>query len=304
MGMTSTTLSQSRTASQALKHILLRVRAYWTLIKDLQTGLLLVTAAAGYLSGCCLNLQAGSMAALMSSLFLAVSGSTVLNMVFDRDLDARMERTARRPLPAGVISPWEAWLLGGLLTVGGLSWSFSLDPFYGCVVAGGVVLDVLVYTIWLKRRTPYSILFGGISGGMPILAGRVLATGQLDAIGVLLAAAILLWIPTHIMTFHIKYQQDYASAGVPTFPSVHGISVTRTLIAVSTIGTVVVLVAAGHLLSMSIPALIALGFVGLLLVGLVAANLVRPTQFLNFVLYKGASIYMLLAMMVFILGGI
>jgi hypothetical protein len=94
-----------------------------------------------------------------------------------------------------------------------------------------VVLDVLVYTIWLKRRTPYSILFGGISGGMPILAGRVLATGQLDAIGVLLAAAILLWIPTHIMTFHIKYQQDYASAGVPTFPSVHGISVTRTLIA-------------------------------------------------------------------------
>ena len=302
--MTSTTLSQSRTASQALKHILLRVRAYWTLIKDLQTGLLLVTAAAGYLSGCCLNLQAGSMAALMGSLFLAVSGSTVRNMVFDRDLDARMERTARRPLPAGVISPWEAWLLGGLLTVGGLSWSFSLDPFYGCVVAGGVVLDVLVYTIWLKRRTPYSILFGGISGGMPILAGRVLATGQLDAIGVLLAAAILLWIPTHIMTFHIKYQQDYASAGVPTFPSVHGISVTRTLIAVSTIGTVVVLVAAGHLLSMSIPALIALGFVGLLLVGLVAANLVRPTQFLNFVLYKGASIYMLLAMMVFILGGI
>lgn len=302
--MTSTTLSQSRTASQALKHILLRVRAYWTLIKDLQTGLLLVTAAAGYLSGCCLNLQAGSMAALMSSLFLAVSGSTVLNMVFDRDLDARMERIARRPLPASVISPWEAWLLGGLLTVGGLSWSFSLDPFYGCVVAGGVVLDVLVYTIWLKRRTPYSILFGGISGGMPILAGRVLATGQLDAIGVLLAAAILLWIPTHIMTFHIKYQQDYASAGVPTFPSVHGISVTRTLIAVSTIGTVVVLVAAGHLLSMSIPALIALGFVGLLLVGLVAANLVRPTQFLNFVLYKGASIYMLLAMMVFILGGI
>lgn len=302
--MTSTTLSQSRTASQALKHILLRVRAYWTLIKDLQTGLLLVTAAAGYLSGCCLNLQAGSMAALMGSLFLAVSGSTVLNMVLDRDLDARMERIARRPLPASVISPWEAWLLGGLLTVGGLSWSFSLDPFYGCVVAGGVVLDVLVYTIWLKRRTPYSILFGGISGGMPILAGRVLATGQLDAIGVLLAAAILLWIPTHIMTFHIKYQQDYASAGVPTFPSVHGISVTRTLIAVSTIGTVVVLVAAGHLLSMSIPALIALGFVGLLLVGLVAANLVRPTQFLNFVLYKGASIYMLLAMMVFILGGI
>ena len=302
--MTSTTLSQSRTASQALKHILLRVRAYWMLIKDLQTGLLLVTAAAGYLSGCCLNLRAGSMAALMGSLFLAVSGSTVLNMVFDRDLDAHMERTARRPLPAGVISPWEAWLLGGLLTVGGLSWSFSLDPFYGCVVAGGVVLDVLMYTIWLKRRTPYSVLFGGISGGMPILAGRVLATGQLDAIGVLLAAAILLWIPTHIMTFHIKYQQDYASAGVPTFPSVHGISVTRTLIAVSTIGTVVVLVAAGHLLSMSIPALIALGFVGLLLIGLVAANLVRPTQFLNFVLYKGASIYMLLAMMVFILGGI
>ncbi len=302
--MTSSAYSRSQTAKITHQGLIHSLRNYWLLIKDLQTGLLLVTAAAGYFSGCCLNLEAGSLGALLGSLFLAVSGSTVLNMAIDRDIDACMTRTCQRPLPAGLIASWKAWLLGALLTAGGMIWAISLGWLYAGVVAAGVVLDVLVYTVWLKRRTPFSILFGGISGGMPILAGRVLATGKIDPIGLLLAFAILLWIPTHIMTFNIKYQKDYAAAGIPTFPSTYGVPTTRVLIALSTLLTVAALLLAGFWLQISLPVLITLAGLGILMMLLVAASIIIRTRMLNFVLYKGASIFMLLSMILLILGGI
>ena len=112
-----------------------------------------------------------------------------------------------------------------------MGWAVLLSPLYGLVVFAGLFFDVVVYTIWLKRRTPYSIIIGGLSGGMPVLAGRALAVGQIDAVGMLLALAVLFWIPTHIMTFSIRHKEDYASAGVPTFPSAYGVAATRTIIA-------------------------------------------------------------------------
>jgi len=277
---------------------------YFRLIKSLQTALLLVTAAAGYVSGCCFNLTAASLAAMLGSLFLAVSGSTVLNMVWDRDIDARMGRTARRPLPSVQISASEGWLLGGLMTGAGLAWAAAIQPAFALVVLAGVVFDVLVYTMLLKRRTPYSIIIGGLSGGMPVLAGRVLAAGQLDLVGVTLALGVLLWIPTHIMTFSIKYQHDYARAGVPTFPAVYGEGVTRRLIALSTLLAVSAFFAAGHLIGLSLPLLAGLGLLGALLTSLVTISIVRPHPRLNFALYKGASIYMLASMLLLIIGGV
>ena len=83
----------------------------------------------------------------------------------------------------------------------------------------GLFFDVVIYTLWLKRRTPWSIVWGGISGGMPILAGRVLAVGRIEWIGVVLALAVLFWIPTHILTFSMRYREDYANAGIPTIPA-------------------------------------------------------------------------------------
>lgn len=280
-----------------------RLRLYLQLIKSLQTALLLVTAAAGYISGCCFNLTAASLAAMLGSLFLAVSGSTVLNMVWDRDIDARMGRTARRPLPAGLICAREGWLLGGALTGAGLLWAAAIQPGFALVVLAGVVFDVLVYTMLLKRRTPHSIIIGGLSGGMPVLAGRVLAAGRLDAVGVLLALGVLLWIPTHILTFSIKYQHDYARAGVPTFPAVYGVTVTRRLIALSTLLAVSVFFTAGHLIGLSLPLLAGLGLLGALLTALVTISILRPHPRLNFVLYKGASVYMLASMLLLIIGG-
>jgi len=93
----------------------------------------------------------------------------------------------------------------------------------------------VIYTLWLKRRTAWSIVWGGISGAMPILAGRVLATGHIDLVGILLALAILFWIPTHTLTFSIKFREDYSNAGIPTFPSTYGETFTRATIAISSV---------------------------------------------------------------------
>ncbi len=281
-----------------------RLRQFSALIKSLQTGLLLVTAAAGYVSGCCLNFSTGSLIELLGSLFLAVSGSTVLNMAVDRDIDARMARTARRPLPAGEILPGQAWALGILLTACGLGWSVLIDPRYAVVVLAGVFFDVGVYTSVLKRRTPYSILIGGLSGGMPVLAGRVLATGRADVVGWLLALGVLLWIPTHILTFQIKYQSDYAQVGVPTVPEVFGLRTTRKVIAVSTILAAVTLFSAAWLTGLENGLLAMLGAAGMLLSVLVFVGMMRPGLWVNLALYKSASVYMLVVMILLIVGGL
>ena len=201
--------------------------------------MLLITGLAGYVSGHPSRPTWTAVLALLGSLFLTVGGSTVLNMVIDRDIDERMGRTRDRPIPAGLVTPVEGLILGTAMVALGLLWASRLSARYGATVAAGMLVDVLVYTCWLKRRTAWSIIWGGIAGGMPVLAGRVLATGRIDAIGIWLALSVLLWIPTHMMTFGIKYANDYAAAGVPIFPSRYGITVTRVVIGISTCGAAV-----------------------------------------------------------------
>lgn len=302
--MSELTLPAASRHASPLSRIITRFSYYWILIKDLQTGLLLVTAAAGYASGCCTNLTQTCLLGLMGSLFFAVGGCTILNMAFDRDIDALMHRTANRPLPSGKIKAREAWIIGGLMTAFGLTWALLLEPLYGMTVAGGVALNALVYTVWLKRRTPFAILIGGMAGGMPALAGRVLATGQIDLTGLLLALAVLMWIPTHIMTFTIKYQEDYARAGIPTFPAAYGVRTTRRIIAVSSILVVAVLQWAAYRIGVPQGTFTGLALLGGAMVGLTALSMLRQTRALNFALYKGASIYLLMAMILFVAGGL
>lgn len=274
-----------------------RLRAYWTLVKSLQTGLLLITALAAYLSARCPVTTWETLLAVTGSMFLAISGSTVLNMVYDRDIDAKMKRACHRPLPAGQITVVEALLLGLTLSIAGVGWAFWLSPLYGAVICAGLFFDVVVYTIWLKRRTPYSIIIGGLSGGMPALAGRTLAVGEIDAIGLLLAFAVLLWIPTHIMTYNIKYADDYRRADVPTFPSTYGMHATRIIITLSSIGaaSAITLAALGIGMNWGYLRLLVVLSGGLLCLS--AACVLRPSERLNLGLFKYASVYMLGSMM-------
>ncbi len=212
-----------------------KLRLYWQLTKSLQTGLLVFTGLAGYMSARCPIFHLPTLAGLFLSLAAAISGSTILNMWWDRDIDARMSRTCNRPLANGQIPPGEALAVGLALSILGVGLAAAMDLLYGVIVFAGLFFDVVVYTMWLKRRTCWSIVWGGIAGGMPILAGRALGLGFVDEIGILLSIGILFWIPTHILSFSMRYYDDYQAAGVPTFPSTYGFGFTRVMITLSSI---------------------------------------------------------------------
>lgn len=274
-----------------------KLAIFLPLIKSLQTGLLLSTGLAGYMSARCPVFHPATVVGLAVSLFLAIAGSTILNMWWDRDIDAKMGRTQKRPLSTGEISEQDALRLGLILSVLGVGMAVAMDALYGLIVFAGLFFDVVIYTIWLKRRTCWSIVWGGISGGMPILAGRALGLGYIDWIGIMLSMSVLFWIPTHIMTFSMRYFNDYRTAGVPTFPSRYGFSATRIIIALSSI------LAA---LSMGVAALgigMAFGYLGILIVlslillTLAGISIFKPNERLNFGLFKFASVYMLSSML-------
>lgn len=278
-----------------------KVRLYWSLIKSLQSGLLLVTGIAGYLSAHA-GLHARDFGQMLVSLFLAISGSTILNMWWDRDIDARMRRTHMRPTPAGYVSPTEVFVLGTLVSLIGLTAAFLLDVRYGLVVFAGWFFDVVVYSVWLKRRTCWSIVWGGIAGAMPILAGRVLAVHTLDGIGLVLAASVLFWIPTHTLTFSLKFFDDYRAAGIPTFPSTYGGRFTRLTIAFSSVLAGLAMSTAAIWIGTAEGILALIFFLSAVLLFLAAFVVYRPSDRMNLRLYRYASIYMLSTMLLLIPG--
>jgi protoheme IX farnesyltransferase len=250
----------------------------------------------GYLSVKHTNFEVAEFIALTISLGLAISGSTVLNMWYDRDIDSQMKRTCWRPLPAGKVRPNDVLMLGLFLSFCGVSWAVSLSKLYGLVVFAGLFFDLIVYTMWLKRRTAWSIVWGGISGGMPILAGRTLGLGQLDWIGILLALAVLFWIPTHIMTFCMRYYDDYCTAKIPTFPWRYGFQVTRLVMSLSSILAALCIAMAAFCIRLGTGFLQALLALSGILILLAATSMVKSSEKLNFGLFKYASVYMLGAM--------
>jgi len=278
-----------------------KMKLYWPLIKGLQTGLLLATGVAGYMSARCPVFNIGTILGLSGSLFLSISGSTVLNMWWDRDIDSMMKRTKKRPISQGSISPGEALRLGLVLSVLGAGWAVSMDPLFGLVVFAGLFFDVLIYSMWLKRRTCWGIIWGGVSGAMPILAGRVLGVGGFDWIGITLALGILFWIPTHTLTFSMKFYDDYKAAGVPTFPSTYGFAFTRHTIAISSILAALAMGLAAFGIGMAWGFLRLLGVLSAGLLLLAIAITFRPSERINFSLFKYASIYMLAAMILVVI---
>ena len=280
-----------------MKKVWIRLKHYWPLIKSMQTALLTVTGIAGYMSARCPFTHWTTMTGLIFSLLLSISGSTVLNMWYDRDIDSVMNRTHHRPIASGIVSAKEALCLGMLLSAAGVGLAALLSPLYGLLIFGGIFFDVILYTILLKRRTCWSVVWGGIAGGMPILAGRALGMGSVDGIGIMLALAVLLWIPTHILTFSMRYREDYAAAGIPTFPSTYGDQTTRAIIAIASMLAAVVMGGAAILIGVRQGSLHLLGILsgGLLVMALLM--LLKPSSRLNFHLFKYASVYMLASML-------
>jgi protoheme IX farnesyltransferase len=277
---------------------------YWPLIKSRQTFLLTLTGAAGYLCRLSPPLDWMLFLGLVVSLLLTISGCTVFNMLFDRDIDRKMVRTRLRPLATGQVSPSTAMIMGLVLTITGLLLAGALSRLYFGILLVGIGLNVLVYTLWLKRRSAWSILWGGLAGGMPILAGNALAVGRIDTLGVLLALVIVCWIPSHNLTLSTLYQADYLEAGIPTFITNYGATAVKLLVTCSSLLVALLIMLVSTQLGFSKLVLAFMFATSLGLVGLSVFSWTNSSQKLTAFMYKYSSLYMLVSMLVLSFSGL
>jgi protoheme IX farnesyltransferase len=167
---------------------------------------------------------------------LGAGAAGALNQWYESDIDAVMKRTAGRPLPAGRMERQAALHFGvGLSAFSVILMGLALNVAAATILAVSILFYVLVYTVWLKRRTPQNIVVGGAAGAFPPLIGWAAATGQVAVLPVLLFMFVFLWTPPHFWALAMFVKTDYANAGVPMLPVVAGEKVTRRQIGLYTI---------------------------------------------------------------------
>jgi len=159
---------------------------------------------------------------------LAAASAAAVNHVLDQEIDIKMARTARRPLPSGRVSPLQAVLFAAGLGVAGIT---ILVVFVNALTAWLTLASLIgyafIYTAFLKRATPQNIVIGGVAGAAPPLLGWTAVTGEISADGLLLMLIIFAWTPPHFWALCIARRDDYARAGVPMLPITHGDAFTR-----------------------------------------------------------------------------
>ena len=159
----------------------------------------------------------------MLAIAAGAGAAGMLNMWRDADIDARMTRTAGRPIPRGRIAPVEA--LGfGLMLAGGAIAALAIvaNVLAAGLLAFTIFFYVVVYTAWLKRRTPHNIVIGGAAGALPPVVGWAAATGDIGLAAIVLFLIVFLWTPPHFWALALNRRDDYARAGVPMLPVVAG----------------------------------------------------------------------------------
>jgi len=159
---------------------------------------------------------------------IGAGGAAALNMWWEADLDAGMKRTARRPLPSGRLRRTDARDFGVALSVASvLVMGLVVNWLSGVILAASILYYAVIYTIWLKPRTPQNIVIGGGAGAFPPLIGWVSVTGDVTLMPVLLFAIIFMWTPPHFWALALFVKSDYAKAGIPMMPVVAGEASTR-----------------------------------------------------------------------------
>ncbi|HVG45059.1 MAG TPA: heme o synthase [Longimicrobium sp.] len=200
-----------------------RLRDYVTLTKPRIISLLLVTTWAPMVIALRGLPEASALFWTMLGGYLMAGGANAINMYMDRDIDARMPRTALRPIPSGRMSPLH--VLGFGVTLGAAAFAVFavfLNLLSAVLALAGLLYYVFVYTRWLKRTSPQNIVIGGAAGAFPPLVGWAAATGEVSLTGVYLFLIVFFWTPPHFWALALVKQKDYGRAGVPMAPNVWG----------------------------------------------------------------------------------
>lgn len=200
---------------------------YWALLKPRVMSLVVFTALAGLVAAPGgVHPLIGAVAILCIAVGAGASGA--LNMWWDADIDRLMRRTRARPVPAGRVEPGEALGLGvGLSLLAVMMLGLAANWLAAGLLLFTILFYAVVYTMWLKRRTPQNIVVGGLAGALPPLVGWVAATGTLAWAPVLMVLLIFLWTPPHFWALALFVRGDYGRAGVPMLTETHGDRATR-----------------------------------------------------------------------------
>jgi heme o synthase len=176
---------------------------------------------------------------------LAAASANVFNCVLDRDIDERMRRTRRRPLPRHAVGPLAATVFGVVLGVTATLWlGFFVNWLSALLALTANAFYVFVYTLWLKRRTSQNIVWGGIAGCFPPLIGWTAVSGSIDLAAFVLFAIVFCWTPPHTWALAMRYREDYEAANVPMLPVVRSapaVTVRILLYSLVTVGVSLVL---------------------------------------------------------------
>jgi heme o synthase len=166
---------------------------------------------------------------------LASMGASALNHYYDRDIDKRMERTAKRPIPDGRLSANKVFAYGVVLsTLSIVIALFTLNPVATAMIAIGIFFYVIIYTAWLKRINVSNIVIGGFAGSAASMAGWATVTGSIDLLGFLVGWLVFMWTPPHFWCLAIRAREEYASVHVPMLPVLIGNQRTASYIMINT----------------------------------------------------------------------
>ena len=228
----------------------------------------------------------------------AAGGSSAINQYIDRDMDGKMNRTARRPIPSGRVAPINALIFGLAL----IAWSILLLGFYvnwltAILAFIGSIYYIVIYTMILKRNTVINIVIGGGAGAMPVLVGWSAVTGTTPLEAWLLFAIVFYWTPPHSWALAILVNKDYAAAGVPMMPVARGEESTRIQIVLYSIQLVAITLIPGIALLLGVEMLgllylIIAALLGFYLIYLTLVLMRTPSKNMARTVYKYSSAYL------------
>jgi protoheme IX farnesyltransferase len=222
-----------------LRSEIVAVREYLEVSKPRIVVVLVITAICSMLAASRFDNtpEVGWDISMWNLLFLIISGamasmgSSALNHYYDRDIDKIMQRTSRRPIPSGKLLPQQVLLYGLFLCLASVSLAvLTLNMVTASMIALGIFIYVVVYTIWLKRNNPSNIVIGGFAGSAASMAGWSAATGTIDLLGFLVGLLVFLWTPAHFWCLAIKAREEYVTVNVPMLPVLVGNQRTATYI--------------------------------------------------------------------------
>jgi heme o synthase len=271
------------------------VRNYYELTKPKIWYLLVFTAFGAALTASLLfniSIQPLTWLLLIGGVAAGSAAADTLTGYNDRDIDAIMDRTRGRPIPSGRVSPQNALIFGLILTAISLIFSWFINIWAFALMAFGLFDNIIVYSKWLKRRSQINIILGGFSGAAPAMIGYVTVTTQNIEIGLVMAALVFLWIPTHIWSLALHFKRDYTKAGIPMLPVVSSERKSVRVIAWTTLMTVAFSILPFFFNQFGLIYLITASIFGVAMIGVSIWLLTKPSEKVSWIVFKFSSPYL------------